>query len=116
MKSHKHRQLKRNPIVRFIRGIFRLARVLFRPKQRNLRALHDERQELEERQERLAAELARQQELARQLELERRERERLITVGALFDRVKWQVPELTILQEQGSDRMTVGRPHDVSRN
>jgi hypothetical protein len=116
MKSRKHSKLKRNPVVRFIRGIFRLARVLFRPKQRNLSAIHDEIRERDERQERLATELSRQQELARQLELERRERERSISVGELFDRVKWQVPELTILQEQGSDRNKIARPHDVSRN
>jgi hypothetical protein len=110
MKSRKHSKLKRHPLVRFIRGIFRLMRVLFKPKQRNQQAIHDERQQ------RLAAESARQQELARQLELERRERERSISVGALFDRVKWQTPELTILQEQVPDRTPIARPHDVSRN
>jgi hypothetical protein len=114
MKGRKHSKLKRNPIVRFIRGIFRLLRVLFKPKPKNLRAIQDERSE------QIRAELARRQiELEQQqIELERRERERerLITVGALFDRVKWQAPELTILQDQSSDRSTIVRPHDVSRN
>lgn len=110
MKSRKHSKLKRNPLVRFIRGIFRLIRVLFRPKKQQQQSIHDDRQA------RLAAELARQEELARQLELEHRERERLITVGALFDRVKWQVPEVTTIQEQVLDLSAVGRPYDVSRN
>ncbi|AFY95984.1 hypothetical protein [Chamaesiphon minutus] len=110
MKSRKHSKLKRHPLVRFIRGILRLMRVVFRPKRRNQQAIHNERQQ------RLATELVQQQELAQQLELEHRERERSITVGALLDRVKWQVPELTIVQEQVSDRRAVTRPHDVSRN
>jgi hypothetical protein len=32
MSTHKHRKLKRHPIVRFIRGVFRLFRILFKPK------------------------------------------------------------------------------------
>jgi hypothetical protein len=119
MKNRKHSKLKRTPIVRFIRGIFRLWRAIFRPKSRNIRAIPDDRSEqtrLESAQRQ--SELAQQQiELKRQqVDLDRQARERLITVGDLFDRVKWQVPEATILQEHRPEASRIARPYDVSRN
>ena len=98
MKSRKHTKLKRNPIVRFIRGVFRLFRVLFRPK-RNVARLDLPRPvAIEERIEEPSFEL-----------------DRLVTVGELLGRVKWQSSSSSIQQEVASNSR-VTRPQDASRN
>jgi hypothetical protein len=94
MRTSKHSKLKRHPIVRFIRGIFRLFRVLFRPK-RGTSKLDLQHQE--------------------PIEASNLDRDRPVTVGELFGRVKWQSPRPSIQQEVDSNSR-VSRPHDVSRN
>jgi hypothetical protein len=42
--------------------------------------------------------------------------EQLLTVGEIFDRVKWQVSESTTLLEKPLDLGTAARSRDVSRN
>jgi hypothetical protein len=104
MSNNKHRKLKRHPLVRFIRGVFRLFRVLCRP-QRDLGRLDDQTQEIA----RLNAQ--------RQAELEeiRLEREKSITVGELFAQVKWQ-SSLTIISKKITTHSRDVQAHDVSRN
>ena len=119
MNSRKHHRSKRNPLVRFVRGIFRLLRVLFKPKQQHRKSLQDEQSDLRQ------AELARHQaelelrqaaELTRHnAELDRHERARLITVGELFEQIKWQMPSDSIGSEK-LDLSTSVQTHDVSRN
>lgn len=122
MKSRKHTQLKRHPLVRFIRGIFRLFRVLIKPKQQKFRAVRDERiddrQKLEIATPQLKLESPQLEIATPQLEreapaldLDRSDADRLITVGALFAQIKWQFPSETI-----SDPRMNSRTHDVSRN
>ena len=98
MSTHKHRKLKRHPIVRFIRGVFRLFRVLFRPK-RTLARL----------------ELPRPVAIEERIEAPSFDRDKLVTVGELLGRVKWQSPPPTIQQEFTSNSR-ISRPQDVSRN
>jgi hypothetical protein len=102
MKSRKHSKLKRHPIVRFIRGIFRLFRIIFKPK-RSLRRSDSYHQEFTEES----------------LQLEPIEVDRypnsLITVGELFSTVKWQLPEPIILEEL-TEPITTLQNYDVSRN
>jgi hypothetical protein len=111
MKSRKHHQLKKNPLVRFIRGVLRLLRVLFKPQNRQLRAIEQEQRHLRR------VELAQTIELERQhIELERQERARLITVGELFEQIKWQIPSDTTIQAHISEPGEVTQAYDVSRN
>ncbi|WP_309742071.1 MULTISPECIES: hypothetical protein [unclassified Chamaesiphon] len=107
MKSRKHNRLKKNPLVRFIRGVVRLLRVLFRPQNRQLRAIEQEQRHLRR------VELEQELVLERQnIELEQQERARLITVGELLEQIKWQTPSETIIQAAD----LVAPAYDVSRN
>jgi hypothetical protein len=99
MKSRKHRKLKRNPIVRFIRGVFRLFRVLFRPKRTIARL-----------------DLPRPEVIEERIEVSSFEQDRLVTVGELLERVKWQSPPPTTTQKEFTSNSRISRPHDVSRN
>lgn len=97
--NRKHRKLKRHPLVRFIRGIFRLLRVLFRSTKSN------------RRQDLMAVDnLAELDNSA----ADSFDRDELITVGELLDRVKWQSPQVNIQPNISSSNNT--RTQDVSRN
>ena len=97
MKSRKHRKLKRHPIVRFIRGVFRLFRVLFRPKRTISRLDLPQPVAIEE-----------------PIEVSSFDRDRLITVGELLGRVKWQSPSPILQQEITSH--SLAKPQDAARN
>jgi hypothetical protein len=81
MNSRKRHKLKRHPLVRFIRGIFRLLRVLFRPAKSN------------RRQDLMAVDSLEQ---LNSPAADSFDRDQLITVGELLDRVKWQSPQVNI--------------------
>ena len=102
MKYRKHRKLKRHPIVRFIRGVFRLFRVLFRPKRTLARLELPRPVAIEERIESTSFD--------RNFDLDR-----LVTVGEVLGGIKWQSPPPTIQQEFTSNSR-ISRPQDVSRN
>jgi transposase len=105
MSSNKHRKLKRNPIVRFIRGVFRLFRVLFRPKQ-------DVTGRLEAKAQAIALINAQHQA---ELDELRAEQAQWITVGELFEQVKWQSAPASI-QKEVATNSRVDPAYDVSRN
>ena len=102
MRTRKHRKLKRHPIVRFIRGVFRLFRVLFRPKRTLARLELPRPVAIEERIEEASFD--------RNFEMDR-----LITVGEVLGGIKWQSPPPTVQQELTSNSR-ISRPQDVSRN
>ena len=97
MNTRKHRKLKRHPIVRFIRGIFRLFRVLFRPKRTA-------------RLEVLLPVAIVEPSLEDSFE-----EDLLITVGELLGGIKWQSPSPKI-QKEVTSNSRVSRSQDVSRN
>ena len=97
MSTRKHRKLKRHPIVRFIRGIFRLFRVLFRPK-RTARM-----------------ELPRPVAIVEPSFDRSFDEDRLITVGEVFSGIKWQSPSPNI-QKEFTSNSRIPQPQDVSRN
>jgi hypothetical protein len=122
MKSRKHSKLKRHPLIRFIRGIFRLFRVVFRPKKSLYRAEYhqnftEESLELEPNLEpRLEHKLKPRLEPIREnAELVDRNRANSITVGELFLKIKWQSQQATMPTES-ADPVTVLQAYDVSRN
>jgi hypothetical protein len=102
MSTHKHRKLKRHPIVRFIRGIFRLFRVLFRPNRTIARL-----------------DLPRPDPITEPIFDYSFEsgfnEDRLITVGEVLDGIKWQSPPPKIQNEFASNSR-ISKPQDVSRN
>jgi hypothetical protein len=98
MSTHKHRKLKRHPIVRFIRGIFRLFRVLFRPKRTIARLQQTQPMTIE------PASFDRSFD-----------EDRLVTVGDLLGSIKWQSPPPTV-QKDFTSNSRISRPQDVSRN
>jgi hypothetical protein len=104
MSNNKHRKLKRNPIVRFIRGVFRLFRVLFRPK-RDLGRLDAQAQ---------AIALINTQHQA-ELDQVRAEQAQWMTVGELFEQVKWQSAPAS-MQKEVATSLRVDPAYDVSRN
>jgi hypothetical protein len=105
MSNRKHRKLKRHPLIRFVRSVVRLLRVLFRSKQ-DIAKL---------RQQRQAAIDQSSFDTSNQRATHSFDRDRLITVGELLGRVKWQASPPTIPAEI-SDRSGIVQTHDVSRN
>jgi hypothetical protein len=111
MNRQQQRKLKKHPLIRLIRGIFRLIRVIFRPaKNARLQAIElAETRRIElERDRILQAEADRQRILAEQkADLA----ERYITVGDLLNRVQWQssAPKDVAVTSASS-------AHDVSLN
>ena len=97
MSSRKHRKLKRHPIVRFIRGIFRLFRVLFGPKRTIARL-----------------DLPRPAEIEARIAESSFDRDRLITVGELLGRVKWQSSSPSLQKEAASTN--IARSQNAARN
>ncbi len=99
MNSHKRRKLKRYPLVRFIRGIFRLLRVLFRPTKSN------------RRQDLMAADRL---TALNTPAADNFDRDEFITVGELLDRVKWQSPQVNIQPDISSSNDA--RTRNTARN
>ena len=97
MKTHKHRKLKRHPIVRFIRGIFRLFRVLFGSKRTIARLDPPRPVEIEDR-----------------IVESSFDRDRLITVGELLGRVKWQSSPPSLQKEAASTN--IARSQNAASN
>jgi hypothetical protein len=118
MKSHKYHHLKRNPLVRFIRGVFRLLRVILKPKNRNLRSVRYEQSDLPQVESLRQPILdVKQQSLELvQPDLERDRQEQFITVGELFEQIKWQIPTENTIQSKISDLNNQSQSYDVSRN
>jgi hypothetical protein len=113
------RRPKRSPFVRFIRGVLRLFNVLFRPKQKNLKSAEDYQHELR------TAELDRRQRQAQEQRSVMEEhlhsvieeqQEQLVTVGEMFNRVKWQDSPSTVLATQPVEIGMNTRIGDVSLN
>ena len=102
MNSRKRNQLKRNPFIRLIRSIFRLIRVAFRPK----RSIPIAPIALIDRIAPIAPIT---------IEEIHFDRDRLITVGELLGRVKWQSSPAEI-PAKVLDPSVNTRIHDVSRN
>ena len=95
MNRQQTRQLRKHPFVRFVRGVIRLLRVLFRPSKNSAREIELQHSRVIKVQE---------QELA----------ERYITVSNLFDRVEWQF--VTPLEIEAPQSKAGTRQHDVSLN
>ena len=101
--NRKHSKLKRNPLVRLIRAIFRLVRIIFGAKKVRSRSIPSNSYI----EDRTFNTLANQ-------ELENLDRDRLITVGELLAQVKWQSSQTSI--QEFSENSQTSQPHDVSRN
>ena len=113
MSSRKHRKLKRHPIVRFIRGIFRLVRVLFRPKRTIARLELSRPPEIAGTITGL--ELLRPTTIAETSLDPRLDQDRLITVGEVFGGIRWQSSPSNI-QKEFTGNSRISQPQDVSRN
>jgi hypothetical protein len=115
MNRQQQRKLKKHPLIRLIRGIFRLIRVIFRPaKNGRLQAI--ELAELErvnlEREQIRQAEIEQSRSLAAQ---QAALAEKYITVGDLLDRVQWQASAPKALAVASATKLTP-HAHDVSLN
>jgi hypothetical protein len=115
MNRQQQRKLKKHPLIRFIRGIFRLIRVIFRPaKNGRLQAIElaeIERIELERAQIR-QAEIEHHRILAEQTAALA---ERYITVGDLLNRVQWQSSVPKDVAVTSASKLQAPT-HDVSLN
>jgi hypothetical protein len=111
MKSSNNLRPKRSPFIRFIKGVLRLFKVLFRPKQKNLRSAEDYQHELR------SAELDRRQRQAQELQSVIEEpQEQLVTVGEMFKRVKWKDSPSTAIGAQPLEMGMNARSRDISLN
>jgi hypothetical protein len=87
MSNRRYQQLRKNPLVQLIRRIYKFLNNLFQPRRRNTvqpQSFSDEQSDLE---------------LFPVPELEIPETPKsneFITIGELFEQVKWQVPEIEI--------------------
>jgi hypothetical protein len=121
MNRQQQRQLKKHPLIRLIRGIFRLIRVIFKPaKNARMKAILQGRGFANELAEIERIELERAQ--IRQAEIEQSQilaaqqaaiAERYITVGDLLDRVQWQSSSPKPTAISSAAKLS---PHDVSLN
>jgi hypothetical protein len=133
MKNRRASKLKRNPLVRFIRKVFKLLKTLFKPNKKGAFKFIRDRQFLNnERISRIAtnpvdesSERVKWQNttatVPEQISDDRRivpihnvPRDRLITVGELCDRVKWQVKTVDV-PAQISDDSGMPPIYNVSR-
>lgn len=89
-------RLKKHPFIRFIRGVIRLLRILFRPDRNSAREIQLERVEIL---------TAHEPELT----------EQYITVGNLFDQVDWQFVVPLKIDPPINTKVNI-RQHDVSLN
>jgi hypothetical protein len=116
MNRQQQRKLKKHPLIRLIRGIFRLIRVIFKPgKNARLQAIElaeIERIELERSQIR-QVEIEQNRILAEQ---QAALAERYITVGDLLDRVKWQSSAPKELVVSSAAKLSISQTRDVSLN
>ncbi len=119
MKSRRYQQLRKNPLIRLLRMIYRALKVIFQPKRKRLAlATIRAQKELEARaaldafyaQKELEHRIALEESTARE-ELENRLKEQFLTVGELLERVKWQIQPTPDLP---TNSMTP--KYDVSRN
>jgi hypothetical protein len=124
MNSNRQNKSRKSPFVRFLRGIVRLFKVVFGAKRKNLKSPEDYQQELrlaelgrreresEElgRRERKSEEQSRQQLTIASEQASEKAAEQFITVGELFERVKWQgdramISQLTTIDPVQSTRI-----------
>jgi hypothetical protein len=116
MNRQQQRKLKKHPLIRFIRGIFRLMRVIFRSGSSHPRVSAIELAEIErieiERDRILQAEADRERILAEQAAALA---ERYITVGDLLNRVQWQSSAPKDVAVTSASKLQIPA-HDVSLN
>ena len=111
MSSRKHHQLKRHPLIRFIRSILRLIRSVFRPKKRPSRSVRSVDRSIADEPLLLAP---RRQDVRKEVatELLIQPKYPLVgTVGELFDLVQWQIPPVIT---QPISKIVVARTSSVS--
>lgn len=101
--NRKHSKLKRHPLVRLIRAIFRWVRIIFGSKKVRSRSIPSDNYIEDRTFDTLASQ-----------ELENFDRDRFITVGDLLAQVKWQSPQTSI--QEFSENSQIIQSHDVSRN
>jgi hypothetical protein len=115
MNRQQQRKLKKHPLIRFVRGIFRLLRVIFKPA-KNARLQAIELAEIErieiERDRIRQTEIEESQNLAAQ---KAALVEKYITLGDLLDRVKWQSSAPNSVAVLSATKLTP-HAHDVSLN
>jgi beta-phosphoglucomutase-like phosphatase (HAD superfamily) len=132
MNNRRQNKLKKNPLVRFLRIVYKSFKIIFRKKpdpriieerRRAHEALNaqkalearlvqealDAQKALDERRAQEALD-ARKALEARQQEIEQRQREQYITVGELLERVKWQLPKAKVVE------VSTPSEYDVSLN
>jgi hypothetical protein len=114
MNSNRQNKSRKSPFFRFLRGIVRLFKVVFGAKRKNLKSPEDYQQELRlaelGRRERESEEQSRQQLTIASEQASEKAAEQFITVGELFERVKWQgdramISQLTTIDPVQSTRI-----------
>jgi hypothetical protein len=103
MNSRKQNNSRRHPLVRFVRSVYRLLKVLLKPKQHKLRTI-DARLDRATGTESFDSDPQSDLPPAR-----------LVTVGELFEQIKWQLPP-AIVRDEVLDNSQNSQVHDVSRN
>jgi hypothetical protein len=103
MNRQTQRQLKRHHLIRFIRSVYRLLRVLFKPTRSNARLnLRDRHRSSDRPQIELTDKYLNVGELSDLSSIVDKPKPELtdkyITVGQLFELVQWQLPALTELK------------------
>ncbi len=106
MKKRRYSKIKKNLLVRLIRWVYNFFDTLFKRKKSTFRATY--RRQLSSDQ---SSNVARVDSL-RSVSCPD---DRSISVGELFDRVKWQFSEEPNIQEQPLSSR-IPQPHDLSRN
>jgi hypothetical protein len=100
----KRKNSRRNLLVRFIRWVYKSLDTLFKRKKSTFRSTNRHKLSTEERDR-----------LLKSAHLAAQAKDRLITVGELFDRVQWQFPEEDI-QSKVLNLNSIPRPRDASNN
>ena len=120
MNRQTQHQLKRHPLIRFIRSIYRLLRVLFKPARSNARLnLRDRHRISNQPQIELTDRYLNVDELSDLSRIVDKPKPELtdkyITVGQLFELVQWQLPIPTDSRAISATKIET-IPHDFSLN
>jgi hypothetical protein len=110
MKKRRYSKIKKNLLVRFIRWIYKLLDTFFKRKKSTFRSTYRGKLSTEK-----SNHLERSVILDSDDHPDNRPDNRSISVGELFDRVKWKFPEATNIQDKPLSSR-IPQPHDISRN
>jgi hypothetical protein len=117
MNSRKQNKSRRHPLVRFFRSVYRLFKVLLKPKSNKIRPVNYQNERSISSESLISkSQQSSSESLVSSTQSDSYPTERLITVGELFGQIKWQLPPAIDRDELADKSQEDSRIIDASRN